>query len=646
MKTEIYVAYHKPATLLKSDVFVPMHVGCDSVHMNKDFECGKEWLRYNCVGDNTGDNLSYKNPYYCELTMMYWVWKNANLQSIVDGYVGFMHYRRHLAFANKNGMKPDKYGCIHYKEINAEYIDNFGLDDKVVEECVRQYDIVTAKGWSVKNAGSLNLMDHYANSSPYLHEKDILIAMDVIKNKYPNYYKIAVDVLKQDVGHFTNIFIMKNKIFEEYAEWLFNILFEVEKRLDTSLYNVQESRVYGYISEWLFTIWCEAKRRSGYRIGELERTFVDETNVRELETVNPCFETNDVNICLATDGNYVDILQVALTSIVANSSCKRKYDIVILATDLKLGQKEEICNVSHEANISIRVLEIDYDFNRYFGESVFESGHITKGTYYRLLIPQLFKKYNKVLYLDSDLVVTKDVSELFDFDIDGYCVGGVLDYELVRWYCSDEEVRKYIDAKLGLERVTDYFNSGVTLFNIDKINLEFAPDAAKKAINVHFNGCPKFHDQDVNNYLYRGRVKYLDPRWNCEYHIPIWSPNWRNQMPLLLLNDYEKSRKNPFIIHYAGGIKPWQRIGIEMGDFFWKYARMSTVYEKLLILILPEKKEIITKEIITKVVENFSNKDRHWRLSYYKYKVLGVIVPWHAEHYRKKAKLLKYKNKR
>ena len=106
-KLKILVSYHKPSTLIKNDIFIPIHVGRDL--KDKESKDGKinlddyNWLLENMIGDNTGDNISSKNRKYCELTAIYWAWKNYEKIGNPE-YIGFMHYRRllNINFSNKS----------------------------------------------------------------------------------------------------------------------------------------------------------------------------------------------------------------------------------------------------------------------------------------------------------------------------------------------------------------------------------------------------------------------------------------------------------------------------------------------------------------------------------------------------------------
>ena len=619
MNTKIFVAYHAPAQCLNSDIFTPVHVGSVLKTSTKDGfmdQNSVEWMEKHCIRDDVGENISHLNRRYCELTAIYWVWKNIEKYKESD-YIGFMHYRRHLRFNNEN-VPTDKYGLIHYDKIDGQYIKENSLFRKDIENLIRDYDVVVAEKWDVRNVGSKNLLDHYKSSSPYLKIKDYNCALGILKQQHPE-YKDAIESFNNDYfGYFTNIFIMKKDVFIEYCNWLFPILNEFDLKSDVSLYNLQEYRVDGYISEWLFGIWLKYNENK-MKIKELQRTMIDNPNISVGVKLKKQFDSESVNICMATDDKYIKYLTVALQSIKENSDPEKKYDISILASKDALDNIKYIKSLNSN-NFKLRIVDVERFIDNEFGQDLklIGSGHITRSAYYRLFIPILFSKYEKVLYLDSDLVVDVDLSILYECNLGTNLIAGVIDFELIRWYLNDGCIKNYIDNKLEYCDVTKYINSGVCLMNIKKLNeMSFT----KRALDFLSKVTPLFHDQDVINKLCFNRIKYIESSWNVEYHIPIWSPDWRKQIPLELLDNYIESREKPKIVHFAGGIKPWQKLNIQLGEYFWKYARLSPVYEQLMIDLINSKKQ--SEKLL--IPSEFNDINKTVPAAKYKYKLYKIL---------------------
>ena len=237
METKILIATHKKYQMPKYESYLPIHVGKE---LKKDFEFGY-------VGDNTGENISSKNPYFCELTALYWAWKNLNVD-----FVGLVHYRRYFKGNNRSSKKID---CI--------------LLDIEINKLIKHNDIILP---SKRNYYIENLYSHYEHT---LHIETLDEAGKIIKEKYPDYYKEFSLLKKRTSAHMFNMFIMKKELMNEYCEWLFDILFELEKRIDVKQYDAFHARFYGRVSELLLDVWINT---NGYSYTEIPVINMEKVN--------------------------------------------------------------------------------------------------------------------------------------------------------------------------------------------------------------------------------------------------------------------------------------------------------------------------------------------------------------------------------
>lgn len=217
-------------------LYLPVFVGKE-IHpdVNKTFQ-----------GDNTGDNISVKNPNYNELTALYWGWKNLD----VDG-MGLVHYRRYLSL--KGGKS----------------FDNILTMDES-KKLLSKYDVILPKR---RNYYIETNKSHYL----HVHEKEPLEVMTkVIKQDYPEYVPAMEKVFNRTWAHMFNMFIMKKEILNEYCTWLFDILSKVEDQIDIREYTTYEKRVYGFLSELMLDIWLET--HTEYTTHEVKYVFMEKTN--------------------------------------------------------------------------------------------------------------------------------------------------------------------------------------------------------------------------------------------------------------------------------------------------------------------------------------------------------------------------------
>ncbi len=235
MKISVVVATHKKYKMPKYKSYLPLHVGCE----------GKESLEFK--GDNTGDNISKKNSNFCELTGLYWAWKNLK-----DDYIGLVHYRRYF---KGNSKSKDIFERI--------------LSDKEIGDLIKSNDIILPKK---RNYYIETLYSHYEHT---MYVEPLDITGKIIQEKYPDYYKEFELLKKRTSAHMFNMFIMKRDILNEYCTWLFDILFELEKKVDNSQYDSFHGRFYGRVSELLLDVWLNTK---GYTYKEVPLLNIEKVN--------------------------------------------------------------------------------------------------------------------------------------------------------------------------------------------------------------------------------------------------------------------------------------------------------------------------------------------------------------------------------
>jgi hypothetical protein len=235
LNIKVLVATQKKYQLPKSTMYLPVHVGKE---LNKNTDLGYQ-------PDNTYDNISKKNPNYCELTAMYWAWKNLKADAI-----GLVHYRRMLSLRRRRD-----FNCV--------------LSKKNVEDLFNRANVILPKKRRYYIETNYSHYIHAHHKVPLDETKNIII------EKFPQYKDGFDYVMKQTSSHMFNMFIMKRPYFDEYCEWLFSILFELEKSIDISSYSVYEARVFGFVSELLMDVWLKTK---GYKYIEVNAVHMEKIN--------------------------------------------------------------------------------------------------------------------------------------------------------------------------------------------------------------------------------------------------------------------------------------------------------------------------------------------------------------------------------
>lgn len=213
----IYVATHKEFDFQNMDGYCPLHVGAE----------GKKDLGY--LRDNNGENISYKNKNYCELTGVYWIMKNSS-----ENVKGLVHYRRY--FSDTLTMKI--------------------LNNVHVNKILSKYDVILP----FERKMSHTVLENYKECG---YEKDLIMVRKILLKKYPDYIECFDQLLEDHKIRLFNMIIAKKKIFDDYSNWLFDILFELEKQVDLTGYSDYQKRIYGFISERLLNVYF---RKNNYKI--------------------------------------------------------------------------------------------------------------------------------------------------------------------------------------------------------------------------------------------------------------------------------------------------------------------------------------------------------------------------------------------
>lgn len=512
---KIFLSYHKNYHMFKTSVLTPIHVG--AVLSDNSL---------NILRDDSGDNISNRNQTFCELTAQYWAWKNVNSE-----YIGFMHYRRLFNFST-DIFPEDKWGTIVEHNVN-ELSNKYKINDQAIEKCIGDYDILVAKKWDVKHAGSENNYMHYKCSDSKLHIEDYNKAIEILLTKYPEYKSAVEEYHKSNYGYFTNMFIMRKNVFHEYSNLLFNVLFELEKQLDISKYDVQEKRVFGYISEWIlgiFITYITAQNR--LKIKELQRVFLD--------SKQKVLASNAMHLFFAADNKFARHLGVAITSILVNSKDKDNLCFYIMDGGISNRNKYKLEKLTNHKIEFIKINDKLFEKLPLTEDMI----HTSRRTYYRYLVPVLKPYLSKVLYLDCDLIVKSDLHDLWSNDITDYYAAACEDtwkYPALEW-----------KLELGLNPRNFYFNAGVMLLNLDKMRQYSITDKLFK-VTKDISSFMKYQDQDVLNLVLQDNVKLLPLRWNVQQ-----TAFFDTGATKYTKDDIEKAKSNPGVIHFSGARKPWQ----------------------------------------------------------------------------------------
>lgn len=574
----IFVSTHKDVDLFQSDVLQPVQVGAAKAQAPIGY----------AMRDCDGENISDLNPMYCELTTQYWAWKNVDAE-----YYGFCHYRRYFDFSDERHAE-NGFGEIMYDRIDAKAQREFRLDDKSIAEAIRGYDVITTEFKDLREFPEdySTPWEHY-NHAPQLHIEDLELCMRILGEMHPDYTEDADEFLLGNKSCFCNMFIMRKDIFQDYCAWLFPILQRFMEESDMSLYSREARRTPGHLAERLLNIYYihHMRLQAGWRTKQVQCVhFINPEPIYQLDPVYPRSGLPVVPIVLAADDSYVPMLTTTLQSVMANASDRYYYDIVVFGRGIGSDRKALMQGFfSRYANLTLRFYDVaplvaGYDLKT-------NNEHIGVETYYRFLIQEVLPFYDKVLYLDADLIVEGDVSELYSIDLGDNLLAAAHDIDyLGNLNMKDGERVQYSREVLGLKDPWGYFQAGVLLLNTRELRRLCSVQEWLEAVS---NSEYIYDDQDVLNSRCQGRVTYLDYSWNVMIDCDGRIGKLFSLAPADAYDAFLASRSHPKIVHYAGYEKPWKMANCDEAVRYWGYARQTPFYEELVGMLSKDREVVV-----------------------------------------------------
>ena len=567
----IFVSTHKPAQFFESEILQPVQVGAVRPN-NTPIGCA--------LMDSTGENISHLNPMYCELTTQYWAWKNVDAE-----YYGFCHYRRYFDFSPER-HEENAWGEIMWPRIDEDSQKEFLLDDENITREVEGYDVITTEFKDLREfpADYETPLEHY-EAAPHLRIEDLERTMDILREMHPDYAEDVDEFLGGNTSCFCNMFIMRKEIFQEYCSWLFPILQRFMDETDMSRYDKEMLRTPGHLSERLLNIFYRHHVRVGanWKTKQVQCVHFEHPDpIGDLPPVQAPDGRRVIPVVLAADDNYVPMLTTTIISMLKNASRKYFYDVIVFERNISAGRqglmRDFFAPFDHAR---VRFVDVSPFIEKY--HLVTNNEHISLETYYRFLIQGLLPYYDKVLYLDSDLIVEGDVAELYRVKMGDNLIAAARDVDyLGNLNMKFGDRMRYTEEVLKLEDPYGYFQAGVLVLNTKALR-EFK--SVDEWLRIASGSEFIYDDQDILNAYCQGRVTYLDNAWNVMNDCGGRIANVFSFAPADVYDAYLSARALPKVVHYAGFEKPWKTFRCDESERYWRYARETPFYEELLSLL-------------------------------------------------------------
>ena len=266
----------------------------------------------------------------------------------------------------------------------------------------------------------------------------------------------------------------------------------------------------------------------------------------------------EIPIFFTIDDGYAPFLAVALNSAIKNSNPQRRYNAIVLHQDLNETNIAKLKSLETENfKISLTPMKANFDALDDRMSNRLRCDYFTLTIYFRLFIPAMFPQYDKGIYIDSDVVLTSDIAELYDIEIGDNLIGACNDLSIA----DIPPLVAYTENAVGVNK-HEYINSGVLLMNLKQMREVDLEGHFLNLLNTyHFDSIAP--DQDYLNAMCNGKIFYLDESWDA--------------MP----NDSKPPLAHTKLIHYNLFSKPWCYDGIQYGEEFWKYAEDSGCLDEI-----------------------------------------------------------------
>lgn len=263
-----------------------------------------------------------------------------------------------------------------------------------------------------------------------------------------------------------------------------------------------------------------------------------------------------IPIFFSVDDNFVKYTIVSLKSIIENAAKGNEYRVYILNTGISEKMQQIAYDMQNE-DFKIEFVDVT-NYLKTINDKLPIRDYYSRTTYFRFFIAEMFPQYSKAIYIDSDTVVLGDVSELYAVDLANNYVAACNEQAMVQV----ETYGEYVEKALGINR-KKYFNAGLMLINCEQFK---SNGILNKFIELlHFYNFVVTQDEDYLNLLCKDKVLFLDQSWNVEVFGNIF------------VKDEDVN-----MFHYIMVSKPWHYKDCRKAEYFWKYAKMTPVYNEIL----------------------------------------------------------------
>ena len=566
---KIAVACHKPSKLPNNALFMPVQV--NSINASK---------RMNMAHDDEGDNISYKNPNYCELTAQYWEWKNVEAD-----YYGLCHYRRFLCFHVPQDAKRNARNHIEAEAIDDINLKRFGLENEdEMRSVIEQNDVIVGEYEKISKlftprGNQLTAYKHWtAHDRALIRTKDLERMLELLDQVAPEVGADAREFLNKDQFTGFNCFVLRKDLFNELCKIEFKVLELLEKDVDLTYYCTQLSRIYGFMGEIISSSYIYHLEKSGhYRVKHVPLLYFNYTD--EPVALKPV--ENAIPVVFCYDHYRPALFGVIWESFLNHMNGSVKYDVIIAWKYADKDTKNAISKMAADyENIKVRFLDTNLEakkINEHYKPKRTDGKELLGWMPILPFLPYVLNEYSAALVFTKDILFCDAPDELWREELDDSKVlGCALDSLMLARVNDIYPETEYNYLKKQVKNPYEFFSIASMKMNMEAYRKSYTQyEIAKKCWNNEYQ---LRNDEEVINVLFEGRIQKMNQKWNTWFESNGYLKYQLPYMPLNNQKEQTEARKHPAVISYQPD-DPWGMETNIVTQLFWSVSRETPFYE-------------------------------------------------------------------
>lgn len=528
-------------------------------------------------GDDTGENISLRNPEWNEMTVIYWVFRNYEKLGSPE-YIGFEQYRRHFIFDEWRKV-PGRALCFQFDEVNQDYEKVLRQGREHVEGFLSKYDLLYPK-YQMR----CSVYEQYRREAPNGHHiEDLDLIIMIISEFFPSYKAYTEKYLSGRMNCFCNMFVMRRELFFEYCNFIFPVLFEFEKRRSNADRSFAERRLF--ISERLTGIFICRLLSKEYRCCPVPVALVSHSEKAELVQCTVSCDSDNAAV-IEDFGSGAAAVAACVVSI--GESLKRGRwdampDVMVLSETLSPAERKLLSDTAGSYGLRLRFPEISPEnaasgcFKLSRSRGLPGDAHVlqSSGICGLFLLPYL-RNYRKIAFIDSRCVITGDLGELFRSSAES---GFAAVPASLRFYLAS----KSASLALGqphkvLAESADFFSAPLVILNAENALDSGAADWPRKSIgeclkNGSFDESVLKKSKAEFREKFLAQIEVLSCSWDTEPEFISQSMEHKllTEDTVRLIKD---AKCSPRLLDFSqSSVKPWIQAVYEEDLIWWENFR-------------------------------------------------------------------------